>query len=272
MIGPLVELLRPAAQFLLVLPKRRLELPEQGSAVRVLRPSEAWRNYRLAVATLGWLGSGLSLVGAAIAATFAMHGAARTLVAGLLSLLAVGSLLAQWVIAWVDWETREYAIGERSIRVREGVLTVREVTLSFANIQNVDVDQGPLEQLFGIRTVRLSTAGGGNPLEGAGEAGGHGAQLVGLDDAQGLKLELLGRMTQGKGAGLGEEPHVPALPTSRTGALPAPAARLARLREVRDAALALRAVAEGRPLPPPTTTRATGPQDQGDPLEGLFDV
>ena len=38
---------------------------------------------------------------------------------------------------------------------------VLETTITFENIQNVTVQQGPLQRLFGIADVRVDTAGGG---------------------------------------------------------------------------------------------------------------
>ena len=44
----------------------------------------------------------------------------------------------------VDFELRHYLVGDRSLRVAQGAWTREEVTLSYANVQNIEVNQGPL--------------------------------------------------------------------------------------------------------------------------------
>ena len=46
------------------------------------------------------------------------------------------------------------------------------MTMTFDNIQNITVTQGPLERLFGISDVRVTTAGGGEAA--AQKKSGHG--------------------------------------------------------------------------------------------------
>lgn len=66
-----------------------------------------------------------------------------------------------WVIVRLDYELRWYMLSDRSIRIREGITTVREKTIALANIQNIAVKQGPLQRLLGIADVEVNTAGGG---------------------------------------------------------------------------------------------------------------
>lgn len=86
--------------------------------------------------------------------------------------LAVHVLLG-YAIVRLNWEMRWYMISDRAIRIREGIWSVKEKTITFANVQNIAVRQGPLERLLGIADVEVRTAGGG----GASAAGGpHGGQ------------------------------------------------------------------------------------------------
>jgi len=65
----------------------------------------------------------------------------------------------------LDCTRRWYLVTDRSLRVREGLRTVRERTMSFANIQNLAVRQGPVQRLFAIADLRIRTAGGGGSGE-----------------------------------------------------------------------------------------------------------
>lgn len=97
----------------------------------------------------------------------------------------VGRLLPDWAFIWIwvlkiagigfyfvqlpvtyavrrlDYEMRWYLVTDRSLRLREGVWSVQETTMSFANVQEVVVTQGPLQRLLGLGDVQVKSAGGG---------------------------------------------------------------------------------------------------------------
>jgi uncharacterized membrane protein YdbT with pleckstrin-like domain len=96
---------------------------------------------------------------------------------------------------------RWYVITDRSLLIREGVWSVREITITFANAQNVRVTQGPLERFFGFSTVEVETAGGGTS-----EAGttSHRAQLRGLANPGEVRDVILELLRKQRTAGLGD--------------------------------------------------------------------
>ncbi len=53
-----------------------------------------------------------------------------------------------------------YALAGTSVQVTRGVLTRRDWTVPYGNVQAVTVRRGPVQRLFGIATVRIDTAGG----------------------------------------------------------------------------------------------------------------
>jgi uncharacterized membrane protein YdbT with pleckstrin-like domain len=95
-------------------------------------------------------------------------------------------------------------VTDRSLRVREGVVRVREMTVSFANIQDVAVTQGPIERMLGLSNVRVTTAGGGGHTQGK-QAGPnlHQAWFRGIDNAEEVKTLILDRLRALKDSGLG---------------------------------------------------------------------
>jgi membrane protein YdbS with pleckstrin-like domain len=115
----------------------------------------------------------------------------------------------------LDYELRWYMVSDRAIRVREGITTVREKTITLANIQNIGVKQGPLQRLLGIADVEVKTAGGG------GSAGGkhghqrpgeslHVAYFRGVANANEIRDLLLEGVRRQKDAGLGDhDDHQP---------------------------------------------------------------
>ena len=64
----------------------------------------------------------------------------------------------------LDYEQRWYVVTDRSLRLRTGVWSVREMTMSFANLQQITVTQGPLQRLLGLADVRFQSAGGGGEV------------------------------------------------------------------------------------------------------------
>ena len=107
----------------------------------------------------------------------------------------------------LNYDLRWYVITERSLLIREGVWVTREITLTFANAQNVRVTQGPLQRLFGFSNVEVDTAGGG--AGGGSHQGGKGTQphralLRGLDNPNHVRGLVLEQLRRHRTAGLGD--------------------------------------------------------------------
>jgi uncharacterized membrane protein YdbT with pleckstrin-like domain len=107
----------------------------------------------------------------------------------------------------LNYDLRWYVITDRSLLIREGVWVTREITLTFANAQNVRVTQGPLQRLFGFSNVEVDTAGGAGG--GGGHQGGQGtrphrAVLRGLDNPDSVRNLVLEQLRRHRTAGLGD--------------------------------------------------------------------
>lgn len=124
-----------------------------------------------------------------------------------LVLFAIAKAATLYVTMRLDYEMRWYVLTDRSLMIREGVWNTKEITLTFANAQNVRVTQGPLERYFGFSTVEIETAGGGS-----GEDGGsrHCARLRGLAKPQEVRALILDRLKGLRTAGLGDPDDVQA--------------------------------------------------------------
>jgi membrane protein YdbS with pleckstrin-like domain len=154
-------------------------------------------------------------------------------------LLVVAGQLVRLAVLRLDYEKRWYVVTDRSLRIREGVVNVREMTVTFANIQNISVSQGPLQRLFKIADLRVDTAGGGG-AEAAKHPGLnlHTAWFRGIENGEEVKALIQARLRGLKDSGLGdhEERRAVAPPTSEWHVAGA-------LREVLAEARALRAAA-----------------------------
>lgn len=79
-------------------------------------------------------------------------------VAGLFA-LALGWRLVAPGLAWRRWR---YRTDERVVVVEHGVIVFRSVLVPLSRIQHVDVQRGPVERVFGLATVVVTTAGTGS--------------------------------------------------------------------------------------------------------------
>lgn len=125
---------------------------------------------------------------------------------GFLVQLPFGYLALRW-----DYECRFYVLTDRCLRIQEGLWTFREQTFTLANIQNLDVRQGPLQRYFGLSDLVVRTAGGGeaDPDHPGQATSLHEGRLRGLRDASGVKARILERMKQMTDAGLGDPEDAP---------------------------------------------------------------
>jgi hypothetical protein len=148
------------------------------------------------------------------------------------------------IVAYVGihlrYDTTWYVLTDRSLRIRRGILNVHETTISFENVQNVEVRQGPLQRYFGIADVLVTTAGGGVAQHGKGHQsstlGAHVGLLQGLDDAQTVRNQILVCVERTRASGLGDDrPHALDGP-GPIGVAGLSAQHVAVLREIRDSA------------------------------------
>ena len=166
----------------------------------------------------------------------------------------VASLPFTFLMVYLDYQLRWYIVTDRSLRIREGLLKVAERTMSFANIQNIAVHQGPLQRFFGIADLEVRSAGGGSPKPGheKKQEDLHVGKFRGVDNAEEIRDAILARVRQLKDSGLGDPDAVhheaqEARPHGRTEAsADAVAAARELLAEVR--ALRARRGAAGQPV------------------------
>ena len=79
------------------------------------------------------------------------------IVLGLLSALAIFSL----IMAVLGYRKKGYALRERDISFKEGVLWKSHTVIPFNRIQHSEVIQGPIESVFELASISIYTAGGG---------------------------------------------------------------------------------------------------------------
>lgn len=143
-------------------------------------------------------------------------------------LLIVLPDIVAYLAIHLRYDTTWYVLTDRSMRVRTGIWTIHEATITFENVQNVTVESGPLERWFGIANVLVETAGGGSGGEGKHEPSInlHQGRIEGIADADRIRALILSRVRQSRTTGLGDD-IVPASGWTSD--------HIAALREIRNA-------------------------------------
>lgn len=68
-------------------------------------------------------------------------------------------LLATYLVS-KNYEIQGYALREKDILYRNGIIWRRTTAVPFNRIQHCEVKQGPVERLFNLKTLEVYTAGG----------------------------------------------------------------------------------------------------------------
>src|ERR1700722_10036844 len=91
----------------------------------------------------------------------------------------VASIPITYFLQRLNYEMRWYIVTDRSLRIRSGVVWLREMTMTFANIQGIRVSANPIEGLLGLADVEVQSAGGGDSQGRGAPASGHVAKFEG---------------------------------------------------------------------------------------------
>ena len=180
-------------------------LPEamQGE-LRVFHPSRSYLSYLKAYF---WIA--LVLVDLLILVGWIVIFSINPTVGWILAVPALVIAILPDIIAYIAihlrYDTIWYAVSNRGLYVRRGIMVITEHTITLENIQNVSVRRGPIEQLFGIATVVVETAGASAHDEESSFMVGNQTIMVGLEDADEMGDLLMRHVRASSSAGLGDD-------------------------------------------------------------------
>jgi membrane protein YdbS with pleckstrin-like domain len=198
-------------------------VPYGAREIRTFRASPRYFLYKLLLWVLVQLGTATGLVIGFVVLSIAMRNVSNGLV---FSLFRWGEIFAwstfvlllpvRFAILRLGYEMHWYILSDRALRIRRGVVSLREKTMTYANIQQIAIRQNPLQRLFGISDVQVRSAGGGG---GEGEESGlgeslHEAWFRGVENGDEIVAALRQRVRIHRDSGLGDvdESPVPTAP------------------------------------------------------------
>ncbi|MEY3775357.1 MAG: hypothetical protein RLZZ129_2137 [Verrucomicrobiota bacterium] len=105
----------------------------------------------------------------------------------------------------LEFEQHWYIVTDRSLRIRNGLVALQESTMSFANLQQVEVKQGPVQRWLGLADLHVRSAGGGSDLaEGKTGDSLHRGVFHCVENAPEIRDLILERLRLFRHAGLGD--------------------------------------------------------------------
>lgn len=198
---------------LLRVPPEPAPPPGDPTQLRVFRAADAYFGYSVAVWVLKQISAATALLFSYLFfRLFVQQGNSWMGYAGIFEQIAIAAFVLQlpfsFALLRLDFQMRWYILSDRSLRIRSGILKVREQTMTFANVQNISLRQNPLQRLFGICTVAVQAAGGGaSAKNSSGTSQGtdsHEARFEGVADGHAIRAAIRDRVRMHRDAGLGD--------------------------------------------------------------------
>lgn len=172
----------------------------EGETVEYMRPSLAYLNYRK---FFFWIG--LVVIDVILFILWGLFTLWWPL-GGLMTapiwlfVIIVPDIVA-YIAIYLRYDTTWYVLTDRSMRIRRGIWSIYETTITFENIQNVYIAQGPVQRWFGFANLLVMSAGGGGSNHEGHAAGSHVGLMEGLDNAAELRKRILARSQFNTGLG-----------------------------------------------------------------------
>lgn len=175
---------------------------ENDKFLRVLRADKSYWNFLLfcwcSYSLLWIVALSIHIVLIVLTAPYLMW------LAILITLIVLAKIIVLFVVTRIDYELRWYIITDTSITVRQGAWTIREITVSYQNIQNVSVSQGPLERYFGFANLQIDTAGSSGAKAHGKGMNPNRAVLRGIVNAPQIRDIILENLRSFRNSGLGD--------------------------------------------------------------------
>jgi membrane protein YdbS with pleckstrin-like domain len=192
------------------IPTGPAEMPvDSGELIKSFHPSPKWLRLRRLQIIGGTLVAILANVAVFLLQMFVGNGFNLSIPAfdwfNILFLVPVFLLAGGFrlITLRLQYDCTWYVLTERALRIRRGLILIHETTITYANIQNLSLQQGPLERMFSLSNIKVETAGGGGSGSET-DSLGHSGQIQGVEDAESLRDLIMTQVRLHRSGGLGE--------------------------------------------------------------------
>lgn len=180
------------------------ELPDGDDGLRVFHPSRRYLSY---LKFYFWIA--LVAIDLAILCGWILLYVQFPNIAWVTAFPALVIAIAPDVVAYIAihlrYDTIWYGVSNRGVYIRRGIVVIVEHSITLENVQNVVVHRGPIEQIFGLSSITIETAGAAAGGEQDDLVVGNKAIMVGLEQADEIRELVMKRVKQSRSAGLGDD-------------------------------------------------------------------
>jgi len=74
------------------------------------------------------------------------------------------AVIVVWIIPTVRWRQWRYAVTERDVDLKRGIVVITRTLVPMTRVQHVDTTQGPIMRHYGLATVIIATAAGAQEI------------------------------------------------------------------------------------------------------------
>lgn len=176
------------------------------------------------IAYLSFIPSAEKLAATVVPKVIAVYGAQAILLLRGIEIIGIVGFIVQvpltLAMVRLDYRHRYYIVTDRSFRIREGIRQVREMTMTYANVQEISIRQGPLQRLLGFADLQVRSAGGGaghtEENDDEEQRSMHIAYFRGVANAEQLRDLIQSHLRRLRDAGLGDpdDPSTSAAPST----------------------------------------------------------
>ena len=90
--------------------------------------------------------------------------ALKNVITVLTVIIVVFSIIETFVFPFWEYKFWRYGIFDDKIETVNGVIIKKKIIIPISRVQNIKIEQGPIQRIFGIVTIKIVTAGGDHEI------------------------------------------------------------------------------------------------------------
>lgn len=75
-------------------------------------------------------------------------------------IIIANSVIKTFIFPFWEYKFWRYGIFEDKVETIQGVIIKKKLIIPISRVQNIKIEQGPIQRIFGIVTIKIVTAGG----------------------------------------------------------------------------------------------------------------